>query len=129
GLRVELLLPTQLARKESVQLVRTSDSDASERLLSEVFWACPTGGRPQGRPRMHWRDYISWSGNTLGSSEREVWVSLLILLPWTQQMKDGDVSLILKNVTAADSGTYESCYTNRSYKIYGCRMIINNGCE
>jgi len=25
----------------------------------EVFWACPTGRRPRGRPRTHWRDYVS----------------------------------------------------------------------
>ncbi|KAK3561342.1 hypothetical protein QTP86_030646 [Hemibagrus guttatus] len=27
--------------------------------LREVFWACPTGKRPWGRPRTHWRDYVS----------------------------------------------------------------------
>lgn len=25
----------------------------------EVFWVCPSGGRPRGRPRTHCRDYIS----------------------------------------------------------------------
>ncbi|KAK3566846.1 hypothetical protein QTP86_004550 [Hemibagrus guttatus] len=28
-------------------------------LPGEVFRACPTGKRPQGRPRTHWRDYVS----------------------------------------------------------------------
>lgn len=27
-------------------------------LFCEVFWACPTGRRPRGRPKTHWRDYI-----------------------------------------------------------------------
>ncbi|KAL4004686.1 hepatocyte cell adhesion molecule [Sarotherodon galilaeus] len=31
-----------------------------ERLLSEVFRACPTERRLQGRTRTRWRDYISW---------------------------------------------------------------------
>lgn len=25
----------------------------------EVFWVCPTRRRPWGKPRTHWRDYIS----------------------------------------------------------------------
>ncbi|KAK3530887.1 hypothetical protein QTP70_004402 [Hemibagrus guttatus] len=29
------------------------------RLPGEVFQACPTGKRPQGRPRTRWRDYVS----------------------------------------------------------------------
>ncbi|KAK3522919.1 hypothetical protein QTP86_008224 [Hemibagrus guttatus] len=29
------------------------------RLPGEVFRACPTGKRPQGRPRTRWRDYVS----------------------------------------------------------------------
>ncbi|KAK3538434.1 hypothetical protein QTP86_002334, partial [Hemibagrus guttatus] len=28
-------------------------------LPGEVFRACPTGKRPRGRPRTHWRDYVS----------------------------------------------------------------------
>ncbi|KAK3529557.1 hypothetical protein QTP70_031980, partial [Hemibagrus guttatus] len=28
-------------------------------LPGEVFWACPTGKRPRGRPRTRWRDYVS----------------------------------------------------------------------
>lgn len=27
--------------------------------LGEVFWACPTRRRPQGRPKTHWRDNVS----------------------------------------------------------------------
>ena len=30
-----------------------------ERVPREVFWACPSRRRPRGRPRTHWRDYIS----------------------------------------------------------------------
>ncbi|KAK3542716.1 hypothetical protein QTP70_000099 [Hemibagrus guttatus] len=61
------------------------------RLPGEVFWACPTGKRPQGRPRTRWRDYVSrLAWERLGfppdeleevSGEREVWASLLRLLP------------------------------------------------
>ncbi|KAK3528856.1 hypothetical protein QTP70_011737 [Hemibagrus guttatus] len=61
------------------------------RLPGEVFRACPTGKRPRGRPRTHWRDYVSWlAWERLRvppeeleevSGEREVWASLLRLLP------------------------------------------------
>ncbi|KAK3505719.1 hypothetical protein QTP70_020512 [Hemibagrus guttatus] len=61
------------------------------RLPGEVFQACPTGKRPRGRPRTRWRDYISrLAWEHLGvppeeleevSVEREVWASLLRLLP------------------------------------------------
>ncbi|KAK3533936.1 hypothetical protein QTP70_034935, partial [Hemibagrus guttatus] len=60
-------------------------------LPGEGFRACPTGKRPQGRPRTRWRDYVfrlAWE--RLGvppeeleevAREREVWASLLRLLP------------------------------------------------
>ncbi len=60
-------------------------------LTGKVFWARPTGRRPRGRPRTRWRDYVyrlAWE--RLGvppeeleevSREREVWASLLRLLP------------------------------------------------
>ncbi|KAK3539665.1 hypothetical protein QTP70_011111 [Hemibagrus guttatus] len=61
------------------------------RLPGEVFWACPTRKRPRRRPRTHWRDYVSrLAWERLGvppeelaevSGEREVWASLLRLLP------------------------------------------------
>ncbi|GAA6085164.1 receptor-type tyrosine-protein phosphatase F-like, partial [Tachysurus ichikawai] len=61
------------------------------RLPGEVFRACPTGRRPRGRPRTRWRDYVSrLAWERLGippeeleevSGEREVWASLLSLLP------------------------------------------------
>ena len=61
------------------------------RLPGEVFWACPTGRRPRGRPRTRWRDYISrlaWERLGVLPEElvevaegREVWASLLKLLP------------------------------------------------
>ncbi|TWW74389.1 hypothetical protein D4764_14G0003920 [Takifugu flavidus] len=64
---------------------------SSELLPLEVFWTCPTGRRPCGRPRMRWRDYISrLAWERLGVSpeelmevagERAVWASLLKLLP------------------------------------------------
>ncbi|CAM4608815.1 unnamed protein product [Leuciscus chuanchicus] len=61
------------------------------RLPGKVFRAHPTGRRPRGRTRTRWRDYVSrldWE--SLGvppeeleevSREREVWASLLRLLP------------------------------------------------
>ncbi|KAK0134201.1 hypothetical protein N1851_030244 [Merluccius polli] len=61
------------------------------RLPGEVFRARPTGRRPRGRPRTHWRDYVSrLAWECLGipreeldevAGEREVWASLLRLLP------------------------------------------------
>ena len=60
-------------------------------LPREVFLACPTGRRPRGRPRTGLRDYISslaWERLRIPQSElvdmageREVWGSLLKLLP------------------------------------------------
>ncbi|TWW81813.1 hypothetical protein D4764_01G0016280 [Takifugu flavidus] len=61
------------------------------RLPGEVYRACPSGRRPPGRPRTYWRDDVSrlvWE--RLGippdeleevAGEREVWASLLRLLP------------------------------------------------
>ncbi|KAK0132083.1 hypothetical protein N1851_024332 [Merluccius polli] len=61
------------------------------RLPGEVFRARPTGRRPRGRPRTRWRDYVSrLARKRLGipqeeldevAGEREVWASLLRLLP------------------------------------------------
>ncbi|KAK3548138.1 hypothetical protein QTP70_004870 [Hemibagrus guttatus] len=61
------------------------------RLPGEVSRACPTGKRPRGRPRTRWRDYVSqlaWARLWVPpeeledvSGEREVWASLLRLLP------------------------------------------------
>ena len=61
------------------------------RLPGEVFRAPPTSGRPRGRPRTRWRDCVSrLAWERLGvpreelddvAGEREVWNSLLELLP------------------------------------------------
>ncbi|TWW69209.1 hypothetical protein D4764_18G0000150 [Takifugu flavidus] len=61
------------------------------RLPGEVFRACPSGRRPPGRPRTRWRDYVSrlvWERLRIPpdeleevAGEREVWASLLRLLP------------------------------------------------
>ncbi|KAK7939602.1 hypothetical protein WMY93_002928 [Mugilogobius chulae] len=61
------------------------------RLPGEVFRACLTGRRPRGRPRTRWRDYVSrlaWERLGIPPEElaevcgdREVWASLLRLLP------------------------------------------------
>ena len=60
-------------------------------LPGEVFWARPTGRRPRGRPRTRWRDFVSrlaWERLRVRPEEleevagdRDVWVSLLKLLP------------------------------------------------
>ena len=57
----------------------------------EVFRARPTGRRPRGRPRTRWKDYVSrLAWEHLGvpleeleevAGDRDVWVSLLKLLP------------------------------------------------
>ena len=73
------------------------------RLPGEVFRARPTGRRPRGRPRTRWRDYVSGlAWERLGAppeeleevaGDRDVWVSLLKLLPprppEKQQIMDG----------------------------------------
>ena len=61
------------------------------RLTGEVFQARPTGRRPRVRPRTCWRDYVSrlaWERLRVPPEElkevagdRDVWVSLLKLLP------------------------------------------------
>ena len=61
------------------------------RLPGEVFRARPTGRRPRGRPRTRWRDYVSrlaweclripWEELDEVAGEREIWASLLRLLP------------------------------------------------
>ncbi|TWW57668.1 hypothetical protein D4764_07G0003870 [Takifugu flavidus] len=67
------------------------DRDAPWTPPCEVFRACPSGRRPPGRPRTRWRDYVSrLAWERLGippdeleevAGEREVWASLLRLLP------------------------------------------------
>lgn len=60
-----------------------------EFLPLEVFWACPTGRKHQGRPRTRNRDYISYLAwkeippHELESitRERNVWTTLLNLMP------------------------------------------------
>ncbi|KAM4534591.1 uncharacterized protein V3H82_024506 [Fundulus diaphanus] len=89
GLRVEpLLLHVQRSQLRWLgHLVRMPPG----RLPGEVFRARPTGRRPRGRPRTCWRDYVSrLTWERLGISpeelaqvagERDVWASLLKLLP------------------------------------------------
>ncbi|KAK3520254.1 hypothetical protein QTP70_019685, partial [Hemibagrus guttatus] len=76
------------------------------RCLWEVFRACPIGKRPWGRPRTRWRDYVSrltWERLWIPpeeleevSGEREVWASLLRLLP----PQPGQVSKLLEVLEA-----------------------------
>lgn len=43
------------------------------RLPLSVFCSCSPGRRPQGRPRIHWKDVtLIWPGNVLGFSRR-IW--------------------------------------------------------
>uniref|UniRef100_A0A3P9PV83 Reverse transcriptase domain-containing protein n=1 Tax=Poecilia reticulata TaxID=8081 RepID=A0A3P9PV83_POERE len=89
GLRVEpLLLHVERSQLRWLgHLVRMPPG----RLPGEVFRARPTGRRPRGRPRTRWRDYVSrLAWERLGippeeleevAGEREVWASLLKLLP------------------------------------------------
>jgi len=89
GLRVEpLLLRVERGQLRWLgHLIRMPPG----RLPGEVFWARPTGKRPRGRPRTRWRDYVSrLAWERLGvpqeelvevAGEREVWASLLRLLP------------------------------------------------
>uniref|UniRef100_A0A3B5Q4K1 Reverse transcriptase domain-containing protein n=1 Tax=Xiphophorus maculatus TaxID=8083 RepID=A0A3B5Q4K1_XIPMA len=89
GLRVEpLLLHIERSQLRWLgHLVRMPPG----RLPGEVLRARPTGRRPRGRPRTRWRDYVSLlAWERLGippeeleevAGEREVWASLLKLLP------------------------------------------------
>uniref|UniRef100_A0A3B5Q8Y2 Reverse transcriptase domain-containing protein n=1 Tax=Xiphophorus maculatus TaxID=8083 RepID=A0A3B5Q8Y2_XIPMA len=89
GLRVEpLLLHIERSQLRWLgHLVRMPPG----RLPGEVFRARPTGRRPRGRPRTRWKDYVSrLAWERLGippeeleevAGEREVWASLLKLLP------------------------------------------------
>ncbi len=56
----------------------------------EVFQAHPIGRRPRGRPKTHWRDYIShlagerlWISQDLLEVEevKKIWIAYLSLLP------------------------------------------------
>ncbi|XP_061894160.1 solute carrier family 25 member 55a isoform X1 [Entelurus aequoreus] len=93
AIRGELKVKTLLLHMERSQmrwfghLVRRPP----ERLPREVFRARPTGRRPRGRPRTRWEDYVSrlawerlgipWEELDEVAGEREVWASLLRLLP------------------------------------------------
>ncbi|KAK0144601.1 putative uncharacterized transposon-derived protein F52C9.6 [Merluccius polli] len=73
-------------------------------LPDEVLRARPTGRRPRGRLRTRWRDYVSrLAWERLGipreeldevAEEREVWASLLRLLPPATHGKKMDVQLL-----------------------------------
>ncbi len=75
----------------SSEVARASVPDAFWTPSWEVFWARPTVRRLQGRPRTRWRNYVSrlvWEHLGIPpeeqeevSREREVWASLLRLLP------------------------------------------------
>ena len=66
-------------REEAVEVVRASGPDVSWTSPGEVFQGRPSGGRPRTR----WRDDISQPAwERVG--EKNVWISLLRLLPPTQ---------------------------------------------
>lgn len=51
-------------------------------LLDELFSACPTGRRPRGRPRTHWREPLCAPPDKLEvAKDSELWASLLRPLP------------------------------------------------
>ncbi|TWW67394.1 hypothetical protein D4764_02G0004350 [Takifugu flavidus] len=90
AIREELGVEPLLLRVEKSQMRWLGHLVPPRRLPGEVFRACPSGRRPPGRPRTRWRDYVSrlvWE--RLGippdelevAGEREVWASLLRLLP------------------------------------------------
>ena len=89
GLAVELLL--LCVEKSQLRWFGHLMRIPPGRLPREVFLARPTGRRPRGRPKTRWRDYISsvaWEHLGIPQSElanvageREVWGSLLKLLP------------------------------------------------
>ena len=89
-------------REEKLEVVWASGQDASWIPPGrEVFWACPTERRPQVRPKTRWKDYISrlvWEHLGVlseeleeAAGEREVWASLLQLLP--RDPGNGEINL------------------------------------
>ena len=87
----QLLLP---AKRSQMRQFRPLVRMPPRRLPGEVFRAHPSGRRPPGRPRTHWKDYVSelaWVHFGIRpeeldkvAGEREVWASLITLLtrPW-----------------------------------------------
>ena len=82
-------LPDHPHQEEPVKVIRSSDWDAIWESPLWAFWARLTRRRPWGRPRTHWRHYISWLAFEHVSipleelevvQQREVWASLLRLL-------------------------------------------------
>lgn len=52
------------------------------RLPLSVFCSCSPGRRPQGRPRIHWKDFtLIWPWVSPGGSERDILNTLLSMLP------------------------------------------------
>ncbi|KAK0154371.1 putative uncharacterized transposon-derived protein F52C9.6 [Merluccius polli] len=92
-IREELGVDPLLLRVERSQMRWLGHLDRMPpgRLPGEVFRARPTVRRPRGRPRTRWRDYVSrlaWERFGIPqeeldemAGEREVWASLLRLLP------------------------------------------------
>lgn len=94
----ELRSGAPLRPKEEVEMVWAPDLDALQgTLLWEVIQGCPTGRRPQGKPRAAGRDFISdlaWQQlnveNVAEERDRNILLSLLFL--WTHGTKWMDVS-------------------------------------
>jgi len=99
GIRRELRVEPLLLRLQRSQLrwFRDLVRIPPGRLPLEVFRACPTKRRPQGRPRTPWRDFMSLlAWERLGiqrdelksvAGERDVWVCLLNLLAPTSDKR------------------------------------------
>ena len=119
------------------------------RLPGEVFRARPTGRRPRGRPGTRWRDYVSrLAWERLGvppeeleevARDRDVWVSLLKLLPprpdprtsgrwWMDGWMDGMQNPLWRywwwwfKATCFHWAFYEKCLTQHSARLK-CKIL------
>ena len=91
ALKQSVVVERKLSQKAKLSIYRHLVRMLPGRLPGEVFRACPSGNRPQGRPRTRWIDYISWlvwerlwvptEELVVAGRERRVCIPLLRLLP------------------------------------------------
>lgn len=87
------------SREKLVEVVQDPFQMSPGHLPRQVFRACPTRRRPQGRLRTHWRHYVSRLGRERFGipseeledvyGEKDVWGSLLRPAQDNQQKIDG----------------------------------------
>ncbi|TWW71534.1 hypothetical protein D4764_16G0000310 [Takifugu flavidus] len=59
ALNRSVVVKKELSRKAKLLIYRSIYVPVLTYGHQQVFWTCPTGRLPRGRPRTKWRDYIS----------------------------------------------------------------------